>query len=235
MTKINFCHTFLSLNFIINLKLLYMNISQIATFYESAASALYKADEALAQLPIMVKVDDCSSLVIIRLSASTMLNNAQRLFVKDFPQSFSAFIKNPDSKINEFYSLISRHPEILKNCENLFFDFVKAHVEANVSGYSSINMFNWNWDAIYSILSSDYVLDFVKNNAPAAYYSMVSALAKHLDVVKDTNCERAVLFFKANAKLNDIYPDIKDKISKLLKINPNQQSWVVQALKELGK
>lgn len=235
MTKINFCHTFLSLNFIINLKLLYMNISQIATFYESAASALYKADEALAQLPIMVKVDDCSSLVIIRLSASTMLNNAQRLFVKDFPQSFSAFIKNPDSKINEFYSLISRHPEILKNCENLFFDFVKAHVEANVSGYSSINMFNWNWDAIYSILSSDYVLDFVKNNAPAAYYSMVSALAKHLDVVKDTNCERAVLFFKANAKLDDIYPDIKDKISKLLKINPNQQSWVVQALKELGK
>lgn len=235
MTKINFCHTFLSLNFIINQKLLYMNISQIATFYESAASALYKADEALAQLPIMVKVDDCSSLVIIRLSASTMLNNAQRLFVKDFPQSFSAFIKNPDSKINEFYSLISRHPEILKNCENLFFDFVKAHVEANVSGYSSINMFNWNWDAIYSILSSDYVLDFVKNNAPAAYYSMVSALAKHLDVVKDTNCERAVLFFKANAKLNDIYPDIKDKISKLLKINPNQQSWVVQALKELGK
>ncbi len=212
-----------------------MNISQIATFYESAASALYKADEALAQLPIMVKVDDCSSLVIIRLSASTMLNNAQRLFVKDFPQSFSAFIKNPDSKINEFYSLISRHPEILKNCENLFFDFVKAHVEANVSGYSSINMFNWNWDAIYSILSSDYVLDFVKNNAPAAYYSMVSALAKHLDVVKDTNCERAVLFFKANAKLDDIYPDIKDKISKLLKINPNQQSWVVQALKELGK
>ena len=186
-------------------------------------------------MPIMVKVDDCSSLVIIRLSASTMLNNAQRLFVKDFPQSFSAFIKNPDSKINEFYSLISRHPEILKNCENLFFDFVKAHVEANVSGYSSINMFNWNWDAIYSILSSDYVLDFVKNNAPAAYYSMVSALAKHLDVVKDTNCERAVLFFKANAKLNDIYPDIKDKISKLLKINPNQQSWVVQALKELGK
>ena len=235
LTKINFCHTFLSLNFIINLKLLYMNISQIATFYESAASALYKADEALAQLPIMVKVDDCSSLVIIRLSASTMLNNAQRLFVKDFPQSFSAFIKNPDSKINEFYSLISRHPEILKNCENLFFDFVKAHVEANVSGYSSINMFNWNWDAIYSILSSDYVLDFVKNNAPAAYYSMVSALAKHLDVVKDTNCERAVLFFKANAKLDDIYPDIKDKISKLLKINPNQQSWVVQALKELGK
>ena len=212
-----------------------MNIGQIATFYESAASALYKADEALAQLPIMVKVDDCSSLVIIRLSASTMLNNAQRLFVKDFPQSFSAFIKNPDSKINEFYSLISRHPEILKNCENLFFDFVKAHVEANVSGYSSINMFNWNWDAIYSILSSDYVLDFVKNNAPAAYYSMVSALAKHLDVVKDTNCERAVLFFKANAKLDDIYPDIKDKISKLLKINPNQQSWVVQALKELGK
>lgn len=235
MTKINFCHTFLSLNFIINLKLLYMNISQIATFYESAASALYKADEALAQLPAMVKVDDCSSLVIIRLSASTMLDNAQRLFVKDFPQNFSAFIKNPDSKINEFYSLISRHPEILKNCENLFFDFVKAHVEANVSGYSSINMFNWNWDAIYSILSSDYVLDFVKNNAPAAYYSMVSALAKHLDVVKDTNCERAVLFFKANAKLNDIYPDIKDKISKLLKINPNQQSWVVQALKELGK
>lgn len=212
-----------------------MNISQIATFYESAASALYKADEALAQLPIMVKVDDCSSLVIIRLSASTMLNNAQRLFVKDFPQNFSAFIKNPDAKINEFYSLISRHPEILKNCENLFFDFVKAHVEANVSGYSSINMFNWNWDAIYSILSSDYVLDFVKNNAPAAYYSMVSALAKHLDVVKDTNCERAVLFFKANAKLDDIYPDIKDKISKLLKINPNQQSWVVQALKELGK
>ena len=164
-----------------------------------------------------------------------MLENAQILFVKDFPKNFIDFIKNPDASINEFYSLISRHPEILKNCENLFFDFVKAHVEANVSGYSSINMFNWNWDAIYTILSSDYVLDFVKKNAPAAYYAMVLALAKHLDVIKDTNCERAVLFFKANAKLIDIYPDIKDKIVKLLKINPNQQSWVVQALSELGK
>ena len=212
-----------------------MNINQIATFYESAANALVKADEALAQLPAMVKVNDCSSLIIIRLSALTMLENAQILFVKDFPKNFIDFIKNPDASINEFYSLISRHPEILNNCENLFFDFVKAHVEANVSGYSSVNMFNWNWDAIYTILSSDYVLDFVKKNAPAAYYSMVLALAKHLDVIKATNCERAVLFFKANAKLIDVYPDIKDKIVKLLKINPNQQSWVVQALSELGK
>ena len=129
--------------------------------------------------------------------------------------------------------IIAKHPEILKNCENMFFDFVKAHVETNVSGYSSINMFNWNWDAIYTILSSEYVLDFVRKTKSMNYYSMVLALAKHLDVIKDTNCERAVLFFTANAGFTNIYPDIKVKIIKLLTINPNQGSWVTAVMNHL--
>ncbi len=210
-----------------------MNVEQIATFYESAALSLEKSEEALLALPSMVSPKDCYHLAVIHQSAMVMLDQAQLLFVKDFPKSFTDFIKNPDAQISIFYNLIAKHPEILKNCENLFFDFVKAHVEANVSGYSSINMFNWNWDAIYTILSSEYVLDFVKKTKSNNYYSMVLALAKHLDVIKDTNCERAVLFFTANVGLVDIYPDIKVKIIKLLTINPNQGSWVTTVIKNL--
>ena len=163
----------------------------------------------------------------------TKIEQAQLLFVKDFPRSFSDFIKNPDAQISVFYNLIAKHPNILKNCEDLFCDFVKAHVESNVSGHSAMYMFNWNWDAIYTILSSDYMLDFVKNTKSKNYYSMVLALAKHLDVIKDTNCERAVLFFTANAGLVNIYPDIKVKIIKLLTINPNQGSWVTAVMNHL--
>lgn len=210
-----------------------MNVDHIATFYESAALSLEKSKEALQALPPMVRPEDCSYLAIIHQSAVVMLNQAQLLFVKDFPRSFLEFIKNPDAEINLFYNLIAKHPEILKNCENMFFDFVKAHVETNVSGYSSINMFNWNWDAIYTILSSEYVIDFVRKTKSMNYYSMVLALAKHLDVIKDTNCERAVLFFTANAGFTNIYPDIKVKIIKLLTINPNQGSWVTAVMNHL--
>ena len=210
-----------------------MNVCQIATFYESAALSLEKSKEALQALPPMVKPEDCSYLAVIQQSALIMLEQAQLLFVKDFPRNFSDFIKNPDAQISVFYNLIAKHPEILKNCENLFFDFVKAHVEANVSGHSAMYMFNWNWDAIYTILSSEYVLGFVKETKSVNYYSMVSALAKFLDVIKDTNCERAVLFFTANAGLVNIYPDIKDNIIKLLAINSNKGSWVTSVMNNL--
>lgn len=210
-----------------------MNVCQIATFYESAALSLEKSKEALQALPPMVRPEDCSHLAVIQQSALIMLEQAQLLFVKDFPRSFSSFIKNPDAQISVFYNLIAKYPQILKNCEDLFCDFVKAHVESNVSGHSAMYMFNWNWDAIYTILSSNYMLDFVKNTKSKNYYSMVLALAKHLDVIKDTNCERAVLFFTANAGLADVYPDIKDKIAKLLAINPNQGSWVTAVMNYL--
>ena len=210
-----------------------MNVSQIATFYESAALSLEKSKEALQALPPMVRPEDCSHLAVIQQSALIMLEQAQLLFVKDFPRSFSSFIKNPDAQISVFYNLIAKYPQILKNCEDLFCDFVKAHVESNVSGHSAMYMFNWNWDAIYTILSSNYMLDFVKNTKSKNYYSMVLALAKHLDVIKDTNCERAVLFFSASAGLVNIYPDIKVKIIKLLTINPNQGSWVTAVMNHL--
>ena len=210
-----------------------MNVCQIATFYESAALSLEKSKEALQSLPPMIGIKDCLHLLMIRESAKAMLEHAQLLFVKDFPRNFSDFIKNPDAQISVFYNLIAKHPEILKNCENLFCDFVKAHVESNVSGHSAMYMFTWNWDAIYTILSSDYMLDFVKNTKSKNYYFMVLALAKHLDVIKDTNCERAVLFFSSNAGIINIYPDIKEKIIKLLAINPNKGTWVTTVINNL--
>ena len=210
-----------------------MNVCQIATFYESAALSLEKSKEALQALPPMVRPEDCSHLAVIQQSALIMLEQAQLLFAKDFPRSFSDFIKNPDAQISVFYNLIAKYPHILKNCENLFCDFVKAHVESNVSGHSAMYMFNWNWDAIYTILSSDYMLGFVKNTKSKNYYFMVLALAKHLDVIKDTNCERAILFFSSNAGLINIYPDIKEKIIKLLAINPNKGIWVTAVINNL--
>ena len=202
---------------------------KIAAFYDSGAVALAEVEDVLDLSSL--KKEGQLNYACINNAALSMVKNAHEIFVREFPHNFEEAIKDKNFDIVAFYQLIEKYPEILEQCENEFFGFVQQHVENTVRGCSQSVMFSWSWSCIYGILSSSYVKGFVKDWKPAAFEKMVLAVARHVDLVQESNQQRALLFFESAAEIG--YPDFRKMIVANLRQNKSFEPWINKAIEKL--
>ncbi len=209
-----------------------MDTKKIASFYKNGAQILADARELCSRFTEQEK----SSLYFcncqhIYEAGRVITEEAHEIFRRSFPPSFSSVINDQNFDIASFYQLIEQYPEILAGCEDAFFSFVQQHVETNMQGFHQKLMFNWSWNAVYGVLSSEYIKHFVAENKPVSFEKMVLSLARYMDPVQALGQERSFLFFSAAAKLD--YVQFKERLVCNLRKNQAFEPWIKKVLDEL--
>ena len=210
-----------------------MDIKRIAAIYRGGLQistevlqidyeALFNGD--LKKKELYRPVKDAAETVVM-----TMLD----IFEIEFPDSFAECVNSEVFDIETFYKLINENTEIIVCCGDKFFDFVKQHVETDVSGLKKNQTFDCNWAYICGILNSDQAKDYVIVTKSPAFEKMVLAIARHIDLIQAQKQQMAILFFKNAAEFD--YPNFRERIIENLQKNQSFEAWINEAIETLKK
>lgn len=205
-----------------------MNTKRIFDFYHGASVTFTEVSKLLENFTQNINNSkDYANYARILSSSKTVLTNTQELFCREFPIHFKDVYDDKEFNFSAFYKLTALHPEILSGCENLFFNFISEHVsEKIIQTQRSDCNFNWYWEDIYYTLSNPYIIEFITQNQSSEFRAMLLNLAQFIDLIKDANIERAIIFFEGCKSLEAVYPEITKDICKSLEKNPYRESWV---------